>query len=196
MKLYLIRHGQSEANLKDMMSTPQVPLTQQGIEDARRVGEMLRKLSFDRVFVSPYLRAIQTQQYAMPGVTGEIVECIHENNNGSLEGRFCSDIIAEYGDAFAEMIRVDDFTSVGGENYASARGRARKFMRFLESIDCDNAVAFTHLGFVLAFFDEVMGRLEKPGRHIDCANGSVSIFEYRKGIWYVSAFNITPDVLG
>ena len=87
MKLYLVRHGQSEANLRDMMSTPQVLLTEQGIADAVRVGKMLRKVNFDRVFVSPYLRAIQTQQYAMPGVTGEIVDYIHENKNGSLEGR-------------------------------------------------------------------------------------------------------------
>ena len=69
-------------------------------------------------------------------------------------------------------------------------------MRFVEQTGCETAVAFTHLGFVLAFFDEVMGRLEKPGRHIDCDNGSISIFEYRNGTWYVNAFNITPDVLG
>ena len=50
MKLYLIRHGQSETNLK-MIHGGQldVSLTQQGEKDAKSAGRLLEGISFSQV---------------------------------------------------------------------------------------------------------------------------------------------------
>ena len=175
------------------MSVAETPLTEKGIEDAKKVGRLLRGYKFDRVLVSPYLRARQTQKYAMPDVEGEIVELLHEVDCGILEGRLYSEVLSEY-EELATLIDIDDFTSFGGEDYANVRRRMRDFMAYLISLEAENVVAFTHAGVILTFFDEVMKREGKPGRNIQCSNGSVNVFEYKDGIWTIAAMNITGDL--
>jgi broad specificity phosphatase PhoE len=64
--LYLIRHGQSEANTNPdrMGQTPEVPLTKLGESQANSLGSKLREdgLVFDKIFSSPYTRALHTAQ--------------------------------------------------------------------------------------------------------------------------------------
>ena len=194
MKLYMIRHGQSTANLKRELSTPSTPLTEAGMQDARRAGKILSGYRFDRVFVSPYLRARETQAIALPGVDGEIMPLIREFDCGRIEGEKYADVLDQYGDAFREILEVDDFRSFGGENYEDVRERVRAFMVFAESLNCEKIAAFSHAGYILTFFDEVMQREGKPGRNIRCDNGSVNVFECIEGEWKVSEFNVTETL--
>ena len=194
MKLYMIRHGQSTANLKRELSTPSTPLTEAGMQDARRAGKILSGYRFDRVFVSPYLRARETQAIALPGVDGEIMPLIREFDCGRIEGEKYADVLDQYGDAFREILEVDDFRSFGGENYEDVRERVRAFMAFAESLNCEKIAAFSHAGYILTFFDEVMHRDGKPGRNIRCDNGGVNVFECIEGEWKVSAFNVTETL--
>ena len=58
MKLYMVRHGQSVANLnKQHVGWGQVLLTEKGEDDARGAGEILKNYSFDKVYSSDLLRA-------------------------------------------------------------------------------------------------------------------------------------------
>lgn len=61
--IYLVRHGQSFHNLRGLVAG-QSPssLTQQGQEDARIVGQSLKKISFDLIYSSDLLRAQQTAE--------------------------------------------------------------------------------------------------------------------------------------
>lgn len=195
MKIYMVRHGQSEANLKSMLSTWDVPLTESGINDAKMAGRLLSGLKFDKVLYSPYLRAKQTFENAMPNVEGEELDCIHEFYCGSLEGHTYKDMFEKYGDKLQKEIDVDNFGDYGGENYADVRARARQFMAYCEGLNAEKVVAFSHAGFILTLFDEIMGRPGKPGRNIDCHNGSVSVFKYNNGKWTIDAFNITENSL-
>jgi broad specificity phosphatase PhoE len=64
--LYLIRHGQSESNVDPdrMGQTPEVPLTRLGESQSNALGSKLRSdgIVFDRIFSSPYTRALYTAQ--------------------------------------------------------------------------------------------------------------------------------------
>lgn len=196
MKLYLVRHGESEANRSNTLSTPTVELTENGKRDAENAGALLRGLSFDRVFVSPYTRARQTQEIALPGVKAEIVDYLHECDCGRLEGRSYAEAEEEYGEYFLQCCEVDDFKAFGGEDYANMRKRVREFMALAAAQDCESIVGFTHAGVILAFFDEVLQREGKPGRYVHCNNGSVNIFEYykEKNLWSLKAWNITGRI--
>jgi probable phosphoglycerate mutase len=191
LKLYLVRHGESATNLINATSKYDTPLTEKGKKDAENAGKIL-KGNFDRVFVSPYLRAIQTRQYALPDVNAEILDCIREFYLGDVEGMLYEDLYKRY-PLFKSHCAVDDFTSYGGESYAQVRERVREFMSFLQSIDAERVVAFSHAGYILTFFDEVMGRDGKPGRNISISNGSVSVFSFNGSKWKVEAFNVTSD---
>jgi len=193
MKLYMIRHGESEANRTRCFSLPETPLSERGIQDAESVGRLIRHIDFDRVLVSPYLRARQTQRQALPDRDGETVELLHEVDCGSLEGHPDAEMRARY-EYLPALIEVDDFRRFGGENYTDMRRRIRAFMDYAVSLKAERIAAFAHAGVILAFFDEVMQREGKPGRNIRCSNGSVSIFEYKNGRWSVDAMNITEII--
>lgn len=66
LDLYLIRHGQSEGNVRtnsDGLSLSDMvdpPLTAKGQRQAHLAGEFLSDIVFDTVFASPLLRAAQT----------------------------------------------------------------------------------------------------------------------------------------
>ena len=64
MKLYFVRHGESEANLLHEFSNSghRHPLTARGIEQARTVARSLSGLQVARIYSSPILRAVQTAQ--------------------------------------------------------------------------------------------------------------------------------------
>ena len=58
MKLYIMRHGETTTNIKHLIcGKSESDLTINGILQARNVGERLKDIRFDAVFVSPLSRA-------------------------------------------------------------------------------------------------------------------------------------------
>ena len=183
MKLYMVRHGQSETNLaKKFTGWSQVNLTEKGIADARRAGEFLKGLTFDRIYSSDLIRALQTAQNAIPGCEPIQLPLLREIGLGSLEMRPIEDCIAEYGEAFVIHRRDYNFAPYGGENRDMIEERMRQFLQMLENDPCEQAVAFGHAGTLHTALDVVLGtRLDRS--HLPCRNGSVAMFEYENGRW-------------
>ena len=68
MKLYIVRHGESETNRKGLWTGwLDVALTDKGIADAERVRDTLRGIKFDKVYSSDLQRARVTCEIALPG---------------------------------------------------------------------------------------------------------------------------------
>ncbi|OCG26057.1 hypothetical protein A9G11_01665 [Gilliamella sp. wkB108] len=64
LNLYLIRHGQTEWNIKDQMQGSQnSPLTQEGILGAEITGKYLKNVPFMQAYSSTQQRAIETRDY-------------------------------------------------------------------------------------------------------------------------------------
>ncbi len=90
MKLYFVRHGESEANLLKEFSNSGLkhPLTAQGVAQAQGRAQSLEGLGIERVYSSPVLRARQTAQI-IAGCLGaplEITEALREWDVGVYEG--------------------------------------------------------------------------------------------------------------
>ena len=67
MKLYVIRHGESEGNQLGVFSGwHQHNLTEKGREDARTAGRIISKVKFDKVYSSDLKRAMQTASICAP----------------------------------------------------------------------------------------------------------------------------------
>ena len=67
-KLVLLRHGQSQWNLENKFTGWQdVPLTEQGINEARNAGKLIKKnkIKFDKIFSSVLKRANHTAKIAV-----------------------------------------------------------------------------------------------------------------------------------
>jgi broad specificity phosphatase PhoE len=59
--LFLVRHGQTEANVKGIEAGPMdYPLTKKGVKDASFIAKALSKTKINAVYSSPVFRAVET----------------------------------------------------------------------------------------------------------------------------------------
>jgi len=94
--LYLARHGETAWTLSGQHTgLTDVPLTERGEQDARRLGDRLRGLSFAQVLTSPLQRASRTCDLAGFGSAAEQDRDLLEWNYGRYEGRTSADIHKE-----------------------------------------------------------------------------------------------------
>jgi broad specificity phosphatase PhoE len=133
MLLYMIRHGETENNLAKRHSGHSLTLlTEKGILDAKRAGEKLVGISFDKVYASDLPRTRQTAKEALPDAEPVILPLIKEIDVGACTDKSVADCEAEFGEGYIKAKRTFDYTAFGGENVESLQFRARTFLKMLE----------------------------------------------------------------
>jgi len=85
--IYLARHGETAWTLSGQHTgTTDLPLTEKGECNARRLGPRLKELAFGKVYTSPLQRARRTSELAGFGPAAEIDGDLVEWNYGEYEG--------------------------------------------------------------------------------------------------------------
>ncbi len=96
MRLYLIRHGETEWTLSGRHTgLTDIPLTARGEGEARELKPLLAHINFSAVFTSPRQRARRTCELAGLGPIATIEPELGEWNYGDYEGRRSIDIDEE-----------------------------------------------------------------------------------------------------
>src|SRR5262245_40854211 len=94
--VYLARHGETAWSLSGQHTgLTDLPLTERGERNARRLEERLRGLPFAKIFTSPLVRAARTCELAGFGGVAEVDRDLLEWNYGDYEGRRTSEIQAQ-----------------------------------------------------------------------------------------------------
>jgi broad specificity phosphatase PhoE len=94
--VYLARHGETAWSISGQHTgLTDLPLTDRGEQNARRLADRLKGLSFRKVFTSPLQRAMTTCELAGFGSRAEIDRDLLEWNYGEYEGRRTKEIHAE-----------------------------------------------------------------------------------------------------
>src|SRR2546428_2985766 len=97
--IYLVRHGETAWSLTGQHAgLTDVPLTERGERNARRLGQRLTGLAFAKVFTSPLQRAARTCTLAGFGDTAHVDRDLVEWNYGDYEGRRTAEILTEQPD--------------------------------------------------------------------------------------------------
>jgi len=191
MKLYVIRHGQSEDNVARRHSGwAECSLTEKGEADARRAGELLKGIVFDKVFSSDTKRAKQTCALALPDAVPEYTWLIRETNVGSLTGLEVAECQKRWGEVYDERRKARNFCPYGGENRAMHMERVRKFLDLAVSGGWNTVAAFSHGGSIHCMLDIAMGA-EQNKADYPCLNGGVSVFRYENGVWTLEEWSRT-----
>ena len=191
MKLYMIRHGQSTANAQKLHAGwAQIPLTDQGMAQARIAGRLLTGIQFDRIYVSDLLRAQQTLTAALPGADSITTVLLREINVGDLAGKTAGECLKIYGERYLDDKAAQNFVPYGGEDGAMHLERIRRFAVCLEQDALSNVAAFCHEGSIRCMLDLVMGQ-RHCRKDYPLDNGSVSIFEFVDGHWTLLTWNAT-----
>jgi len=91
--VYLARHGETAWTISGQHTgLTDLPLTDRGERNARRLGERLKGLSFTKIFTSPLQRAVRTCALAGFGAQAEVDRDLLEWNYGEYEGQRTEDI--------------------------------------------------------------------------------------------------------
>lgn len=191
MRLFLVRHGQTEFNRGRFWSGQlDIPLTEEGRKQAEAVRPVLENIPFDRVYASDLSRAIETQRIILPGKETIVTPLLREIDVGSL-GR--TPVIVPDDPKNAEVRRTLDFTPYGGENVPMLCERARKFLRMLEEDPCQNAAVFSHNGFLTSVLQVVLQADIARGA-VNSRNCAVHVFEHAEGRWRLLAWNYMAEL--
>ena len=87
MKIYIVRHGQTDYNINGIYAGRiDIPLNNNGIKEAYQVKEKLKGINFSKIYSSPLRRAYETAKIISDKdiiVDNRIIE----RSNGQLEGK-------------------------------------------------------------------------------------------------------------
>lgn len=123
MRIYIVRHGETEANKKGyLQGWTDIPLNENGRIIAELTGRGLKGIRFDHCFSSPLIRAKETAEILLResgnSISVSFDDRIKEMNFGSFEGmnvrdekviRFLKELIVDYkfpdGESFQEVMK-------------------------------------------------------------------------------------------
>lgn len=98
MKLYIVRHGQTDwNNIKRFQGVSDIPLNEDGLAQAQRLAERMRDVHLDAAYASPLIRTHQTAGAVLEGrnIELQIEPSLIELNGGVWEGQLFSDLEAQ-----------------------------------------------------------------------------------------------------
>lgn len=106
MKLYVIRHAQTDGNLKNIMiGKSDIPINSIGIEQATKAIEVVKNLDYDFIICSPMLRTKQTCAIVNSKHNKEVIfdNRIVEMNFGTIENKSIDEIDTNYWNYYSDL---------------------------------------------------------------------------------------------
>jgi broad specificity phosphatase PhoE len=134
MLLYLARHAQTASSAVDSFNgRGELPLTERGREQARKLGERLSAVRFAAVVRSPLGRTRETAELVAPGVPHVVMEELTEIDYGAWEGLTPAEARARDSQLYDAWL-ADPATVAppGGETAAQVVTRALAALRRIE----------------------------------------------------------------
>ncbi|HET9782830.1 MAG TPA: histidine phosphatase family protein [Candidatus Dormibacteraeota bacterium] len=134
LRLFFVRHGESEANLLHVFSNRELPhgLTEHGRRQVALLAEHLESFPITKIFCSPVLRAVQSAELLSQqlNVGLEVVEALREYDVGSFEGSNDAANWASYEEVMRAWLLDGDsrLRTGGGESLEEIQERFGSFV--------------------------------------------------------------------
>ncbi|HCJ6372229.1 adenosylcobalamin/alpha-ribazole phosphatase [Citrobacter sp. RHBSTW-00671] len=151
MRLWLVRHGETEANVAGLYSGhAPTPLTERGIAQAQSLSGLLRNVPFDNVLCSELERARHTTQLILAEreVPLRVMPELNEMFFGDWEMRHHRDLAREDAENYAVWCNDwQNATPTNGEGFQAFSQRVERFIaRLAEYKDSQNLLVVSHQG--------------------------------------------------
>ncbi|HHX52977.1 MAG TPA: histidine phosphatase family protein [Erysipelothrix sp.] len=146
--LTFIRHGQSEANVKRLVSgQTQTPLTEYGIKELKELKESINYPEADLLFSSDLLRAVDTAKILYDGREPHQLLEFREINFGPYDDQPVLEVMEEFYNSFLlndkrGQMETYDILKVRAEN------AVRKVISLLNEHQKNRATIVAHNGFL------------------------------------------------
>ncbi|QSX06601.1 histidine phosphatase family protein [Sedimentibacter sp. zth1] len=151
MKLYLVRHGQSEGNFRKVYcGVNDVELTKEGVLQAQRMAKKFEGRSISKIYSSPLKRAYNTALEISNVLKLDIEksDLLKEINFGIFENLTWNDIKTRFPNEAQKWADVGvHYKFVDGESLDDVVVRVIEFVKNC----CDNSIIVTHSGIIQSF---------------------------------------------
>ncbi len=175
--VYLARHGETAWSLSGQHTgLTDLPLTDRGKRNARRLAERLKGISFNKVFSSPLQRAVRTCELAGFGDRAEVDRDLLEWNYGEYEGRRTAEIHAERPDW--ELFRDG---CPGGETPQQVGARADRVVKSIREIQ-GNVLIFSSGHILRVLSARWLGLEPVAGKYLLLTTASLSALSYEHNL--------------
>ena len=209
LSIYLIRHAESEGNVKHHLIGGQsnhYPLTERGQEQARLLGLRLgnERLTFDQIYSSTAVRTQQTCEIANRQASIDhspiLDERLLELSQGEWEGKIRADI---YTPEQLSVVRSDpyDFRPPGGESQRDVEFRMYDWLReissqYEQSERPVNIAAFSHGFAIKTLVRGLMQASPIMTYRTIIHNTSMTVLYREKGMWFIDRVNDFQHIIG
>ena len=175
--MYLARHGETAWTLSGQHTgLTDLPLTDRGERNARRLAERLRGMTFTQVLTSPLQRATRTCELAGFGAVAEIDRDLLEWNYGAYEGRLTADIHRERPEW--QLFRDG---CPGGESPNEVGARADRAVKRVRAVK-ENVLLFSSGHFLRVLAARWLGLEAALGRYFLLSTASLSALGYEHNL--------------
>jgi broad specificity phosphatase PhoE len=173
LRLYLIRHGETEWSLSGQHTgRTDLALTARGEDQARALEPVLRAIAFDHILTSPAARAQRTCALAGLGGSAEIEPDLAEWDYGAYEGRTSRDIRQ---DRPGWTVFRDGCP--GGESVAAVMLRTDRLLSHVAALS-GNIALFSSGQFGCSLAARWIGLPVVQAEHLMLGTASVSVLAY------------------
>lgn len=187
VKLYLIRHGQSTANARDVfLGWHDLDLTELGIKQAKITASYLKNIPIDAIYSSDLTRAYHTAEqtaklFKLPIITDKR---LREINGGLWEEIVFNDLKEKFYDNFIAFT-----TDIGNAKIDGGESVEELYYRFVNAVediakqnDGKTICIFTHATCVRCLGAHCLGKGLKDMQSVEWPhNASVTEAEYDNG---------------
>jgi broad specificity phosphatase PhoE len=171
--IYVARHGETAWSLSGQHTgLTDLPLTERGERNARRLGDRLKGLTFTKVLTSPLQRAARTCELAGFGASAEVDRDLLEWNYGEYEGRRTAEILAE-----RPGWQIFRDGCPGGESPDQIGTRADRVVSRLRAIQGD-VLLFSSGHFLRVLAARWLGLEPAAGRYFLLSTASLGMLAY------------------
>ena len=174
MKVYLVRHGQTDTNISNLYNFVNEDINETGIQQAKELRDKIKDMDFDIIYCSPLLRAKHTANIINSKNKEIIIDNrLQERKHGNLEGKSIECTNREiYWDYYTD-IRYGT-----AETIQSLFERVNQFLNELKNKDYDKVLIVAHKGISRAF-DAYFNGIPKDGKLLKLGLENAEIKEYQ-----------------
>lgn len=200
MKVYLIRHGESEFNAKGLHQHGGVPLSANGLLQTESLAKRFSNIPVDLIIASPYERTKQTAE-AITKVVNKPIRfepLLREVKRPTeVEGK-------SFDDPATVAIRrkmEENYTNLewrhsDEENFSDFKKRGLEALRLIENIKGENIVVVSHAEMIrmlvalMMFGDDLTpDELSHVSKFFRSSNTGITICEYINEDWDMFTWN-------
>ncbi|MGL4801049.1 MAG: histidine phosphatase family protein [Cetobacterium sp.] len=202
LRIYFVRHGETVWNtLKIFQGRSNSPLTELGVEQAKKLSQHLKDIDFKKVYSSPQDRALQTTKLLLGDKNMEITTTdeFQEINMGKVEGipreEFEKNYPIEYHNFWNNAMDYNP-SAYNGESYEEILHRVKLGLEKLIKENNDgNILVISHGVTLKAIFNIINEKgIDEFSKQPVPENTSTTIVEYDSNGFKIIKFSDTEHL--